>query len=60
MEGKECPMCGEFMRLHAVEVIVRIPGTSQEVKRLDREWRCPECDYFEEETNELIQPDERG
>jgi rubredoxin len=45
------------MRLHAVEVIIRIPGTSQEVKQLDREWRCPECDYFEEETNELVQPE---
>jgi hypothetical protein len=57
MAPKECPMCGEFMRLHDVETITRIPGTSQEVKRNEREWRCPECDYFEEETNELVEPE---
>ena len=51
-------MCGEFMRLHAVEVVTRIPGTSQEVKRQEREWRCPECDYFEEETDEMVEPEE--
>lgn len=55
--GKECPMCGEFMRLHVLETVTRIPGTSQEVKQLEREWRCPECDYFEEETNESVEPD---
>ena len=45
-------MCGEAMQLHAIEVVTRIPGTSQEVKGLEREWRCPECDYFEEEEEE--------
>ena len=48
-------MCAEFMRLHVVEVITRIPGTSQEVKRVEREWRCPECDYFEEELDDSVQ-----
>jgi hypothetical protein len=57
MAPKECPMCGEFMRLHSAEVVTRIPGTSQEVKRQEREWRCPECDYFEEETDDTVEPD---
>jgi acetone carboxylase gamma subunit len=43
---KECPLCGESMRLHAREVRDR-PGTDVAV-RLLREWICPECDYFEE------------
>ena len=46
--AKECPMCTEFMRLVAREVVTRVPGTSQEVKTTVREWICPECDYFEE------------
>ena len=45
---KECPMCAEFMRLVAREVVTRVPGTSQEVKTTVREWICPECDYFED------------
>ena len=45
---KECPMCGEFMRLVTRETVSRVPGTSQEVKTPVREWVCPECDYFEE------------
>jgi C4-type Zn-finger protein len=49
MAGKECPMCGEFMRLVLRESISRVPGTSQEIKTALREWVCPECDYFEEE-----------
>jgi acetone carboxylase gamma subunit len=43
---KECPLCGESMRLHAREVLER-PGVSSTGK-LVREWICPECDYFEE------------
>jgi len=45
---KECPMCGEFMRLVTKEHVSRLPGTSQEVKATVKEWICPECDYFEE------------
>jgi hypothetical protein len=45
---KECPMCGEFMRLVTRESVSRLPGTTQEVKTPVREWVCPECDYFEE------------
>ena len=53
-------MCAEMMRLIARESVTRVPGTSQEVKTLAREWVCPECDYFEEaeegDTNEPIEP----
>lgn len=45
---KECPLCGEPMRLASREHITRIPGTAETHARQDREWRCPECDYFEE------------
>ena len=46
--AKECPMCGEFMRLVTRETVSRVPGTAQEVKTPVREWICAECDYFEE------------
>jgi hypothetical protein len=49
---KECPLCGEQMRLSAREICSAAPGTPGmqrpgEVRQL-REWICPECDYFEE------------
>jgi transposase len=45
---KECPMCGEIMRLKEREVVDRLPGTAQTRSTKIREWVCPECDYFEE------------
>ncbi len=45
---QECPMCGESMRLEPVEQASRIPGTTQTSRRHVLEWRCPDCDYFEE------------
>ena len=48
MAAKECPMCGEMMRLREQETIDRVPGTSQTKTTITREWVCPECDYFEE------------
>ena len=45
---KECPMCGENMRLVAHQSAERIPGQGQSTVREVREWICPECDYFEE------------
>jgi hypothetical protein len=51
--GRECPMCGEFMRLVAREVTVQVPGTAQAVTRPVREWVCPECDYFEDDDVEI-------
>lgn len=40
---RECPLCGESMRLSERDVQER-NGTTRHV----REWICPECDYFEE------------
>ena len=48
MAAKECPMCGEVMRLREREVIDRVPGTMQTKTSKSREWTCPECDYFED------------
>ena len=48
MVAKECPMCGEFMRLRELETTDRVPGTPQTKTTIAREWMCPECDYFEE------------
>jgi C4-type Zn-finger protein len=50
---KECPMCTEIMRVHVSERVDKIPGTNEVIRRPNREWRCPECDYFEE-----VEPDE--
>jgi transposase len=49
---KECPMCGEKMRLQEREVVDRVPGTSQTKSTKFREWVCPECDYFEDADGE--------
>jgi C4-type Zn-finger protein len=45
---RECPQCGEFMRLSTREEVRQIPGTSQILRQPIHEWICPECDYFEE------------
>ena len=54
MSRKECPLCGELMRLHEREFVQRIPGTGETPSQTICEWVCPECDYFEdaEETAE--------
>jgi hypothetical protein len=50
---KECPLCGETMRLSVREIQDAIPGSAESATRVTREWICPECDYFEEaETGE--------
>jgi acetone carboxylase gamma subunit len=48
MAIKECPMCGETMRLQEREIVDRVPGMPQTRVTKMREWICPECDYFEE------------
>jgi YgiT-type zinc finger domain-containing protein len=45
---KECPMCGEAMRLSVRDLREQLPGGTQTAARQVREWICPECDYFEE------------
>ena len=41
---KECPLCGEQMKLHERQVQERAGSAARTL----REWICPECDYFEE------------
>ena len=48
MDFKECPLCGERMRIKERELSEWIPGHSQQATRTLREWICPECDYYEE------------
>lgn len=48
MTLKECPMCGEDMRLETHQQVVTLPGVGQTTGREIREWVCPECDYWEE------------
>jgi transposase len=46
---KDCPLCGETMRLITREIRNTSPGPAGQVKvQTLREWVCPECDYFEE------------
>lgn len=52
MAAKECPMCGERMRLEQREIVDRVPGTSQTRTTTVSEWICPECDYFEDAEEE--------
>ncbi|HEX7086093.1 MAG TPA: hypothetical protein VF198_06990 [Vicinamibacterales bacterium] len=49
---RECPLCGEMMRLVERTVVDRVPGSSQERTSTYAEWVCPECDYFEEKDAE--------
>ena len=49
---KECPLCGETMRLSTREIPERVPGVGQATVRVAREWICPECDYFEDAESE--------
>ena len=44
---RECPMCGESMRL-SIREVQDVNGTIRQI----REWICPECDYFEEAETE--------
>ena len=45
---KECPLCGERMRLSDREISEQISGENKVSVRRIREWICPECDYYEE------------
>ena len=49
---KECPLCGQDMRLEIGEVTDSIPGMGQTTTRTRREWVCPECEYWEEAEDE--------
>jgi transposase len=45
---KECPLCGETMRLSERTVQDRRPIRGGSATQTIREWICPGCDYFEE------------
>ncbi len=45
---RECPLCGENMRLKEAQAIVRVPGNPNPSTLVVREWVCPECDFSEE------------
>jgi hypothetical protein len=47
-DTRECPLCGGTMRLKRSETAVQIPGNPRPTPRIDAEWVCPDCDYFEE------------
>jgi C4-type Zn-finger protein len=49
---RECPMCGEAMRLRPHTRVRRIPGTTEDKTIETEEWECPECDYFEERSED--------
>ena len=49
---RECPLCGERMRLKERELVEAIPGTGQTTRRQVFEWICPDCDYYEEDEQE--------
>ena len=51
--AKECPLCGETMKLRETEAVVNVPGNKNATTRRLREWVCPECDYFEEADEEV-------
>jgi transposase len=52
MPAKECPLCGETMRLKVSEDVSQVPGNPKASTHVVREWVCPECDYFEEAEEE--------
>ncbi len=49
---KECPLCGETMRLEQTQSVIQVPGNPKPSTQTTFEWRCPECDYFEEAEEE--------
>ncbi len=52
---RECPMCGTTMRVRTREVVARLPGTMQTTRREEKEWLCPECEYFEEIEGNVVE-----
>ena len=45
---KDCPLCGETMHLKETQSVILVPGNPAPTTRVNREWICPECDYFED------------
>lgn len=55
-DTKDCPLCGEPMRLHEAQIAESIPGVGPTAPRTLREWRCPDCDYFEDADESAAEP----
>ena len=49
---KEYPLCGGTMQFRETESIVQVPGNPKPSTRKNREWICPDCDYYEEAEEE--------
>ncbi len=49
-------MCGESMRRVDHERVTTIPGFSEVKRLIEREWVCPECDYYEEAEDDAPPP----
>jgi C4-type Zn-finger protein len=49
---RECPLCGEMMRLKRHSRAQVVPGRTEQKQIEVVEWECPECDYFEEFSEE--------
>ena len=49
---KECPLCGATMRLKQTALDVYVPGNPAPSTRVQKEWICPDCDYYEEAEEE--------
>ena len=50
---RECPLCGDTMRLKVTETVLHVPGNPHDTTKASREWVCPDCDYFEEAEGDL-------
>ena len=47
-------MCGTTMRVRTREVVTKLPGTMQTTHKDEKEWLCPECEYFEEIEGDVV------
>ncbi len=48
-------MCGTMMRVRTREVATKVPGAMQTTSREEKEWLCPECEYFEEIEGNVVE-----
>jgi rubredoxin len=51
-ETHECPLCGSTMHLKERAIVVQVPGNPSGTSRIEREWVCPDCDYYEDAEEE--------
>jgi transposase len=51
-DTRECPLCGGTMHFKASERITQVPGNPSPSITTNREFLCPDCDYFEDADEE--------